>query len=282
MNIGSGAWREYEHARIENLKETAEMERKGKSLIEVLQVVWTDRVIARPLLDPLTPHKVMPTEDQIDPRLINAQSGQFVSPYLSGALSSAEDHYFRHQHRGLEGYSQKGSIPQPEQTQHLMSPPPKQPLSRNPGNGSAYDKQLSFDSVPVGSQAPAHEQNLKQRQFFPTHQPEVSNIGAHDNSGGSQHVFRVPLSTATTVEPPGPTHLYILQRRTTFRHHPVPPQRPSPQHSRIEAASFHGLNLDPQFYTRPNNAEPSKVTHLRGDEWDEAAQRRADAFSFLS
>jgi hypothetical protein len=282
MNIGSGAWREYESARIEKLREAAEVERKGEGLMEILQVSSTDRATARPLLDPLTQHKAAPKENEIDPRLVSAQSGQYVSPSLSGTLSVIEDHYFRQQHRALDGYRQNGSFPQPAQRQLATLSPPKQPLHRGTSNEGTYGMQTAFDSAPVRSQVPTCVPSLGLPEWLSTPQPQVSHVSGHNNTGGALHVFRVPLSTSVAVEPPGATHLYTLKNGTTFRYRPVPPQQPPSQNSGIEAASFQGLNLDPPFPTRSNEAFPSRVIHLHSEQWNEAAQRRADEFSFLT
>jgi hypothetical protein len=281
MNVGSGAWREYERGRIEKLREAAEMERKGESLIEILQDAKIDKTTARPLLDPPTLRKSSPKEDEIDPHLIDAQSGHYASPSLSGTPGITEDQYFRHQHRVLDIHRQNGGDPQPAQRQLAMASPAKQPLHGDTSSELIYGMHAAFDLAPVHFPAPAYVPTSGQSQRLCSPQP-VGHVGARDNTGGALHVFRVPLSTSAAVKPPGPTFLYTLQNGTTCRLQPGSPQGPTLQSSGIEVPSFQESTLDPPYPTGSIDATPSKVIHLHSEQWDEAARRRADEFRFLT
>jgi hypothetical protein len=121
---------------------------------------------------PPVPAKATPTEDRLDPRLVNAQSGQYVSSNLSGTLSVAEDQYYRRQNRALDEYSQysdallfwqhrTNAVYQSIPSQQLT--PQQFPIEAMPIYGPTYNLPFQNDSNIITSAKAASGSSLNDR-----------------------------------------------------------------------------------------------------------------------
>ncbi|KAF2822330.1 hypothetical protein CC86DRAFT_300720 [Ophiobolus disseminans] len=249
MNIASGAWRDYEEMRLERLRQAAE-----------------DEELANLTLPPTPPPKTAPTEEQIDPRLIYAQSGHFVSPELSGALTVADNHYYRRQNQMLSDYRQNNAaVSSLEQPLQEAARPTSRSLQHVSTGGYSYGQAATYPSPSNQPQAPSYVQSLGQSQG--TFAPQVRNgsVGAHN---------------------------------TTFVYQQFSPQQLPLQHLPILAKPNHGLTEQPYRNNAPATTNSAMMTHagvpasaaiptadishLRGNDWAQMAEQRVRDFGMLS
>jgi hypothetical protein len=282
-NVASGAWREYEKSKLEKMSHAVEDEDKGKFLIN------SDKRML--IID----------DDQIDPRLINAQPGQFVLPQVPEMLSYADDHYYRRQNQSWDEHRRHVSRTPSwqHQLQHAATTTPH-PSVQVPGRGWSYGQS------PIGKpQAPSYVQDLGQRHGAFAVQAPTGAAGASYNA-----TLGPPLSRVASFQ--SPYHPSVPQARAypadgsyvggQLQHHTSLAYREVPTQQQLMQMppSDHGINYGPVIttpsrspaanaasstpaYASGSAAIPTAdIAHLRGNEWAEMAQQRARAFSMLS
>ncbi|KAH7406624.1 hypothetical protein DE146DRAFT_647967 [Phaeosphaeria sp. MPI-PUGE-AT-0046c] len=179
MNIGSGAWQEYEVKRLKMLKLAAKKERD-----------------VRLFLTPSPPPKTAPSEDQIDPRLVLATSGQYVSPDLNRTLTILEDQYLRTQVRRAREYREMHppALSCLQQVQRAAGGNQLLPYSQQNNDAEWTHPQQSQHELPSRpTHAPSYIQHLGQRQS-PYVSPGLSGDANVDTSMRASFSVRPPVS----------------------------------------------------------------------------------------
>ncbi|KAH3987474.1 hypothetical protein HBH70_008670 [Parastagonospora nodorum] len=268
MNVASGAWREYEEGRLEGLRLVAEEEKKVNLTV---------------VLDP--PPKAAPTEDEIDPRLINALPGHYVAPSLRGTLTVVEDQYHRKSNASLRRYRQQQQAAANVRPQYRApTVPGTEDWQQYPRNAlpvktlaSLYvqglGQQYTRNSMPLRTLAPSYMQGSGQQQ--------------HPQPMQAVHGPYSPPSQYNTPYAYQPSSVPVPQQQQ-MHHYPAQPtamQAPWPNVSAIASPS--GLMSPPanavhQPHSTPTSITTADIAHLRGNQWTEAVEQRVHDFNHQS
>jgi hypothetical protein len=256
---------------------------------------------------PDPPPKAAPTEDKIDPHLIHVCPGQYVAPKLSGTLTVAEDQYLRNQNRLLEQYHQRNP-PVPTWQEQLHQAATTNLADNHPYQGSnnawIHGKRSVHNPQPVESLTPSNAQDLGWRQS-PYSTQTKSIIGntaiVITNQSMPIHMLQHPFAPTTSVHPPA----RLQQPSGSGVAYPsvLPPQQA--QHLPVRTPSNRGFAVNQAFQASPGgmisadapsgksapitdthpliaaNNPTADLAHLRGNQWEEAARRRAHEFNML-
>lgn len=252
------------------------------------------------------PPKAAPAEDQIDPRLIHARPGQYVAPNLPSLLTVAEDRYHRNQNRVLSQYRQRNP-PAPSWQEQIQQATTATLPVRHSHQGSSdawmHGQPSVHNPPPVQSLAPSHIQNFGQRQLPDATQPLRGNGGTSANHPMRQSVpfsmLQQPFTPTMSMQAPAQPR-QPFEDTFTRQSHPAPQQ--AVHHPKVQSTLNRGAAMTPTSPVDPTsmmsfaaptawfNSRPasdadipiSDITHLRGDQWVEAAEKRAHDFSLLS
>ncbi|KAF2032841.1 hypothetical protein EK21DRAFT_86851 [Setomelanomma holmii] len=285
-NIGGSAWIEYQLQRLE--REPLAEENKKHLLITAL----------------VTAPKPAPAEEQIDTRLFHAQPGQYASSAFPGVLTVADDQYFRYQNL-LSQRRQRQDHPidpnWPQQLQNAAAIPHTQehPSLQIPGRGWTYGQPPVYGLPPHQVQAPTYVQHLGQRdaaygdQAFSTGFPALNRASAGSGMQQAAHAPYVPHTswdaTNHSLIPPA-LHPQDTPMMTAWQQHrrPLPilhkPVVGSPLNSPMHRGPVHN---DDAAMAQSNlhssaNIPVSDIAHLRGQDWNDAAEQRVREFSLLT
>lgn len=158
-DVGSDAWVEYEQQKLSDLLVEPYKVKDGtcEAYWEASEPDLSLPELIPPVRPPTVPSKPLPTEENIDPRLVHAQPGQFTSRSLSTQLSAAEESCYRHLNREFE---EQRSV----RLQQRSYAPPVQYQNHAPFHlarsnaasvyGSPYRQELHSDPLPAQHTAP--------------------------------------------------------------------------------------------------------------------------------
>ena len=254
--------------------------------------------------------KAAPTQDQIDPRLIDAQPGHYMSPELSGTLTVAEDQYYRRQNQMLDDYRRNNAAAPSWQHQLQQAATPNPQSSHQvPGRGWSYVQPARYISPTKQSQAPLYVQASGQRQGPLVPQAHHGVVGGSCNDLMSPPARRLPPFQSLYQSFPGvgdaysaagPTSVEVPQRKNGFAYEQFTPRQQPLQHFPILPKPSQSPNQQPLYHSGPTtptqNFVPlaqstvpqsaaiptADIAHLRGNEWAEVAQQRVREFNELS
>ncbi|KAH6639570.1 hypothetical protein C7974DRAFT_410530 [Boeremia exigua] len=296
-DIGSDAWIEYEQ------------QRRGKLVIEP-KAIQSEQL--PPMRSSTAPSKAPPAEDNLDPRLVHAQPGHFTATYFPTQLTTDEDRHYRRQNRDYEynrAHKQQKQIHGPiVSTQSRDTSHGRSNIDRISTFAQSRPHALHEEQHQRPPQVPAYvhhrpqDQAVPPRQITPTTQwplqersrqprPEPSSYYPDDT------VMKLGTTTQYTqrqtqpAQHPSTQHQSILSKAVIYSEvQPQPSQlvKPSGQHPsfcqplpRLPPTS---KNFPPSRFapvpiplaSQPRATVPSSdFTHLRGNDWSNAAQQRA-------
>jgi hypothetical protein len=175
--------------------------------------------VEHPFRVPQKPEKPLPTEKQIDPRLVNALPGQFINAEMSRPLAIAEDQVYRHQNRVVK-MSREQRTSQVQEAYWTMFP---HALAH-----TSYQQ----TALPIQAQMPVHAQGLgirerQAQQQTPRTQGPARHGYIHNGriAGRRQHSYLLPRQLAPKTR--DLTHRTPMQSTPAagYRQHPcAPPQ----------------------------------------------------------
>ncbi|KAF1916642.1 hypothetical protein BDU57DRAFT_240110 [Ampelomyces quisqualis] len=269
VDVASDRWRKHEEERRERVR--AE-EKKAEQ--------------DRPFLVPPPPTTKLPTEDQIDPRLVYAVPGEYTSPQLSGTLLLNEDQYFRHQNQLIYERRRRGYLGHSwlEQVQHaagaVSSPyaPANHPVPP-PGyaHNQGYGKLIPPKSRLRRQNNLAHRPlpHLQQQAPYRSFEPATQQVQYHPFQAPIQQVQYHHIQALTQqpqYHPIQPKPQQLAHYNSNQPIHPRPPNMMAPNAT------------NPSTY--PSAPQPSipvsDIAHLRGQDWNAAAEQRVREFQLLT
>jgi hypothetical protein len=234
------------------------------------------------------PEQALPTEDQTDPRLVNALPGQFVHEEMVGPLTIAEDQAYRHQNRVLK---QSREAWMRKMRQAAMTRLPERMVQW------VYQQPVPL----IRAQAPVYVQDLGMRkrapqQCGPRTQGPIRHAPIHTGpaTGFRQHPYAPPQQHAPRTQ--------VITHRAPIQNGPAtghsqPPQQQIPSPPRTQGLAHHapirtGLarTTYPVAPTSSNCALPNTLpapiadtSYLRPESWTpEAIEQRARDWPLLT